>query len=232
LETKIGSETFYTFFVSNVIFVYFCRMNEELKNILIKVGCLYKKYGIKSITMDDVSRELGISKKTLYQYVQDKNELVAQVIELSMEHQIVFFNELYGKGLSAIDELFEVNKMVAQMVKHHNPSEDYDLKKYYPDLYQKIHKIRRDEIYNHILENLKKGKKEGVYRVEMNEEIIAKVQLMRIDSTFDNQVFSSEELLSPQAFLETFIYHIRGIASDKGIKILEHKLKELESNNN
>jgi len=206
-------------------------MNEELKNILVKVGCLYKKYGIKSITMDDVSRELGISKKTLYQYVQDKNELVAQVIDLGMEKQIVVFNELFCKGLNAIDELFEVNKMVAQMIKQHNASEDYDLKKYYPDQYQKIHKIRREEMYSHILANLKKGKEEGLYRVEMKEDIIAKVQLMRIENTFDNQIFTDEELLSPQAFLETFIYHIRGIASEKGIKILEQKLKELDNNN-
>src|ERR1035437_4149972 len=157
-------------------------MNEELKNILVKVGCLYKKYGIKSITMDDVSRELGISKKTLYQYVQDKNELVAQVIDLGVENQIAIFNELFCKGLNAVDELFEVNKMVAQMVKQHNASEDYDLKKYYPDQYQKMHKIRREEIFGHILANLKKGKEEGLYRVEMKEEIIAKVQLMRIRS--------------------------------------------------
>jgi len=206
-------------------------MNEELKNILSKVGCLYKKYGIKSITMDDVSRELGISKKTLYQYVQDKNELVAQVIDLDMEHQITIFNELFCKGLNAVDELFEVNKMVAQMIKNHNPSEEYDLKKYYPDQFQKIHKVRREEVYNHILSNLKKGKQEGLYKSELNEEIIAKVQLMRIENTFDNQIFTEDELLSSKAFLEIFIYHIRGIASDKGIKILEQKLIELEINN-
>lgn len=86
-------------------------------------------------------------------------------------------------------------------------------------------------MYSHILANLKKGKEEGLYRVEMKEDIIAKVQLMRIENTFDNQIFTDEELLSPQAFLETFIYHIRGIASEKGIKILEQKLKELDNNN-
>jgi AcrR family transcriptional regulator len=225
-------ETFYVFFVSDVFFVYFCRMNEELKNILIKVGCLYKKYGIKSITMDDVSRELGISKKTLYQYVQDKNELVSQVLEMDMERQIAVFDELYHKALNAIDELFEVNKKVLQMIKSHNPSEEYDLKKYYPDQYQKMHKIKRDEMQKHILLNLQKGKKEGLYRVDLNEEVITKVQLMRIENTFDNQIFTDDELTSQKTFLEIFVYHIRGIASDKGIKILEQKLRELESNNN
>ena len=69
-------ETFFVFFVSIVYFVYICTMNDELQNILRKVLTLYRKFGIRSVTMDDVSHELGISKKTLYQYVRDKDELV------------------------------------------------------------------------------------------------------------------------------------------------------------
>ena len=56
-------------------------MNEDLKNILLKVRELYMKYGIKSITMDDVASEIGISKKTLYQFVTDKDELVGKFID-------------------------------------------------------------------------------------------------------------------------------------------------------
>jgi AcrR family transcriptional regulator len=207
-------------------------MNEELKNILTKVGCLYKKYGIKSVTMDDISRELGISKKTLYQYVQDKNELVGHVINLAIENQINAFDKIFNLGLNAIDEIFEVQKVLRQMIRDNNPSEEYDLKKYYPDQFQKILTIKRDQIFSHTLANLKKGKAEGLYRPELNEEIIAKIQWMRVQSTIENQIFTDDELISPQSFLEVFIYHIRGIASDKGIKVLEKKLKELESNNN
>ena len=204
-------------------------MNDELKSILQKVRCLYMKYGIKSVTMDDVSRELGISKKTLYQYVKDKSELVEGIIDEELERHTDYFNTLFGKGLNALDELIEVHKSVSLMLKEHNPAVEYDLRKYYPDQYQRIVSIRREHMYNNILANLRKGKEEGLFRAELNEVIIAKLQILRIENTFDNPFTSAEEFTSEKAFLEMFIYHIRGIASEKGLKELEIKLKELEN---
>ena len=182
--------------------------------------------------MDDVSRELGISKKTLYQYVKDKTELVEKIVELEIEKYGCFFEELLSKKLNAIEELFEVQRMVARMLREHNPSQDYDLRKYYPELYAKVLKIRRERMYNNILCNLKKGKADGLYRSELNEEIIAKIQLLRVETTFDTEIFTIEEIISTKVFFEIFIYHIRGIANEKGIEVLEQKLKELENNNN
>ena len=210
----------------------FIIMNDELVTILTKVKSLYSKYGIKSVTMDDVSRELGISKKTLYQYVKDKTELVEKIVELEIEKYGCFFEELLSKKLNAIEELFEVQRMVARMLREHNPSQDYDLRKYYPELYAKVLKIRRERMYNNILCNLKKGKADGLYRSELNEEIIAKIQLLRVETTFDTEIFTIEEIISTKVFFEIFIYHIRGIANEKGIEVLEQKLKELENNNN
>jgi len=206
-------------------------MHEDLIHILTKVKVLYNKYGIKSVTMDDVSRELGISKKTLYQFVKDKTELVEKIVELEIDNYGCFFDLLLSKDLNAIEELFEVQKMITRMVREHNPSQDYDLRKYYPELYTKIVKIRRERMYNNILSNLKKGKNDGLYREELNEEIIAKIQLLRMETTFDTEIFTIEEIMSAKVFYEIFIYHIRGIANEKGIELLDKKLKELENNN-
>lgn len=205
-------------------------MNDELLNILQKVRCLYMKYGIKSVTMDDVSRELGISKKTLYQYVADKNELVQKVVELEIKDRESCFTNLTHPDLNAIEEVFEVNRMVLQMLKEFNPATEYDLRKYYPELFSLVHKVRREKIYSNVISNLKKGKAEGLYRSDFDEEIIAKLQLSRIESAFDEKVFTQDELMSPRIFKEIFIYHIRGIASDKGLKILDEKMKELNNN--
>lgn len=190
------------------------------------------KYGIKSVTMDDVARELGISKKTLYQYVNDKNELVQKVVEMEISEKAKDFSKLNCPGLNAIEEVFEVHKSVLKMLKDYNPSTEYDLRKYYPELYAQVIKVRRERVYNNILSNLIKGKSEGLYRPELNEELIAKLQLSRVEAAFDDKIFTQDELLSPKLFLEMFIYHIRGIANEKGLKVLDQKLKELENNNN
>jgi TetR/AcrR family transcriptional regulator, cholesterol catabolism regulator len=190
------------------------------------------KYGIKSVTMDDVSRELGISKKTLYQYVSDKNELVKKVLELEISDRAKDFSKMECPELNAIEEIFEVHKMVRDMLKNYNPSTEYDLRKYYPELFAQLVKVRRERIYNNTLANLAKGKAEGLYRKELNEELIAKLQLSRVEAAFDDKIFTQEELLSPKLFLEMFIYHIRGIANEKGLIVLEKILKDLENNNN
>lgn len=200
-------------------------MNEEIKHILEKVGLLYQRFGIRSVTMDDVAGELGISKKTLYQHFADKEELVTKVTDymISIRHNCL--NEIHSKGLNAIDELFEVAEHVGQMIKDHNPATEYDLKKYYPDEYQKIRIIKREMMYESVLNNLRKGMDEGIYRKEMKPEIIAKLHVARVEGMMESDLFSAEDYHNREQFREIMIYHIRGIANEKGIKILEEKLK-------
>jgi TetR/AcrR family transcriptional regulator, cholesterol catabolism regulator len=201
-------------------------MNEELKNILEKVKVLYFRYGIKSVTMDDVARELGISKKTLYQYVVDKNDLVAKVMDLEIDDNCGSLTHLFNDSLNAIEQLFEAHRFINKAMKEYTPVSDYDLKKYYPDIYRKLHQVRRDQMYTRILENIKKGKAEGLYRADLNEEIIAKLHVSRFENVFDTEIFSNEEKTSYRVFYEFFIYHIRGIANENGIKLLEKIQKE------
>jgi len=105
-------------------------MNEDFKNILLKVRELYMRYGIKSITMDDVASHLGISKKTLYQHVSDKDDLVGKVIDLEISSQDHEMECMKAADLNAIEKLLMVSKMINHKLKQMNPSTDYDLKKY------------------------------------------------------------------------------------------------------
>lgn len=204
-------------------------MNEELKNIMLKVRELYMKYGIKSITMDDVARELGISKKTLYQYVTDKDDLVGKFIDNEILMRQEEICKCFRIGFNAIEQLFEISVFMNKLIRNQNPATEYDLKKYYPRHYLKTVKARREGIYNYILLNLKKGIKEGLYREEMDKEIIAKLYLWRTENTSINDLFSVEEFTSLRLFVELLTYHIRGIATEKGVIELEKKIKELEN---
>jgi AcrR family transcriptional regulator len=207
-------------------------MNEELKIILLKVRELYMKYGIKSITMDDVAVELGISKKTLYQYVTDKDDLVGKFIDNEIALRQEEICKCFKVGFNAIEELFEISIFMNKIMRDQNPATEHDLKKYYPHHYQKIVKARREGVYNYILLNLKRGKKDGLYRAGMDEEIIAKLYLSRVESIHLNDLFTVDEFTSIKLFIELLTYHVRGIATEKGIIVLEKKIKELETTNN
>jgi AcrR family transcriptional regulator len=204
-------------------------MNEDLKNILLKVRELYMKYGIKSVTMDDVASEIGISKKTLYQFVTDKDELVGKIID----HEIILRQQeicnCFKVGYNAVEELFEISLFMNKQMREQNPATEHDLRKYYPHHYEKIVKIRKEGIYNYILLNLKKGKTEDLYRAEMDEEVIAKLYLSRSEIIHTNDLFTVEELTSVKIYKELLIYHVRGIATEKGIEVLEKKIAGLEN---
>ena len=203
-------------------------MNKELQNILEKVGELYNKYGIKSVTMDDVARELCISKKTLYQYVENKNDLVSLVFNYLMHNKDCSFKDIFEKEQNAVEELLEVGINIIKSFSDYNSSTEYDLKKYYPELFVKLHEDRKGKMYDAILKNIQKGKKEGLFRTNMDEEIIAKIQVSRFLNMGSDDFMNTGEMLKPQNILELFIYHIRGIANNKGLEILEKTLKEID----
>lgn len=197
-------------------------------NIIQKVRSLYLKYGIKSVSMDDVAKELGISKKTLYLHIKDKTELVEKVIEAEITERSNCFEGILKRDLNAIDELFEVNKVVAKDKEAYNLSVEYDLKKYYPELWEKMRQARRIKTLEWIKSNLTKGKSEGYYREDLNIGIIARVHVQRIENFSENDIFSQTELFSAKMFKEIFVYHLHGICSEKGIKYIEEKLKGLK----
>jgi len=203
-------------------------MNKELEVILEKVSELYGKYGIKSVTMDDVSRELGISKKTLYLHVENKSDLVTKVLDYVLEKGNCEIQKLHEKELNAIEELIEVSIHIIKSVKDYNPSTEYDLKKYYPDLFKKMQDVRRDKMYKAVLQNIHKGKKEGLFREDLDEEIIAQMQTSRFMTMGSDEMINPEDVYQPKYILELFIYHIRGIANEQGIDMLNQTLDKID----
>jgi TetR/AcrR family transcriptional regulator, cholesterol catabolism regulator len=221
-------ETFFILFVSKVFFVYICSMNDELVTILKKVRQLYRKYGIRSVTMDDVSHELGISKKTLYQYVHDKDDLVHKVVEIEISDRQERMNISCSDDKNAIEQLLEIARCISTMLKDYSSATEYDLKKYYPDLYLKVRDLRRNHVFRFIFDNLKKGIEEGLYREEIKLDTISRLNVALIDNMVDSEVISIPEFMDPQFFNEFFVYHIRGIVNARGLSFFEKHMPELE----
>jgi len=204
-------------------------MTEEYQDILKKVFALYIKYGIKSVTMDDVAQELGISKKTLYQIVRDKHDLVERVASTERKWQMRSFEQVLDSGLNAIEQLIVVIRTVNRIMKEYSSTYLYDLKKYYPELYRNFRQEGREKMYDSMVHNIKQGKKEGLYRKNLDEVIIAKLYMTRVEAIQDSEIFSESEIHSPGFFREVLVYHIRGMATEKGLQVLQDCLGNLET---
>ena len=202
-------------------------MKDKKSEIVEKIRVLYDRYGIRSVTMDDVVHELGISKKTLYQYFADKTELVSAVMDRVYEIRKKEMDEALKDKKNAIEEMMTYYGLQLKMIKDYKPTLIYDLKKYYPAIYEKVTTRKRKNIYDSVLNNLKRGKSEGLYRSELDEEIIARLNLMRVEATMSSGIFTLEEITSAAFFREVFTYHMYGIVNNKGRQLLDKNIDKL-----
>ncbi len=205
-------------------------MEQKEQEIIEQAIALFNRYGIKSVTMDEFSRRIGMSKKTLYQYFADKNELVEKTVKAMIAQNTCMIAAIEKKQLNAIEELFEMYHFVNEMIKSHNPVLEFDLQRYFPKVFKKLREIHRNNTYNMMLANLNKGKKEELYRADLDEEILAKLNLMRTEYIMHSDLVTQEEMHSKSFFHEIFKYHVFGIISKKGWIYLNENYPEFVNN--
>lgn len=204
-------------------------MEDKKDYILKQTGELYFKFGIKSVTMDDVASELGLSKKTLYQYFKDKADLISQVIEYYSKNPQYCLNSV-GHG-NAIDGYFALRSRIIYILKYFHNTIEYDLKKLYPKLYRKVHKMKRERIFSNTVENLKAGMSEGLYRDDLDVEVIAKLQVGRMLLTLnpENEIFTERETSGIELFDKVIEYHMHAVCTEKGIKYFKQQFNNVRN---
>lgn len=196
-----------------------------MQDIIQKIADIYFRYGIKSVTMDDLARELGVSKKTLYLHFDDKKDVVKKVIHHLIHIQKCGISDMLNKpGANAIDKLMMMTIFFAEHLKNSNASLTYDLQKYYPDVWDEVLEFKREEIFRHIIDNIETGIKEGLYRDDLNYEIIARAYVSRMEMYQTDLWQPLDKYSLTEVFRTLFIYHIRGISNTKGIKYLEENI--------
>jgi AcrR family transcriptional regulator len=202
-----------------------------MEELIQKITDLFLKYGVKSVTMDDIAKELGISKKTLYLHFTDKKDVVMKSIDFSLNHQACTMKELAGvKGENAIDVLLKVSQYLVLAQNKVNQNVNFDLQKYYPEAWEKLKSFRQVHVFNSIRQNILQGIEEGVFRNDFNVEIICYLYVSHIDNSYSD-LLNKSEIRFDELLKTLFIYHIRGIASKLGLDYVEHKLQTLKINN-
>jgi AcrR family transcriptional regulator len=201
---------------------------DKKEQIIMQVFELFMRYGIKSMSMDDIAIHMGMSKKTLYQYFESKDDLVNAVLEKHLEMDQCKVKSLISSKNNAIDDLMHIATTVNDTLKQINPSIHYDLEKYHPQAWKKFGDYKRNFIQKIIKQNILKGIKEELYRSDINVDIVAALYVSKADIVFDASVFPPDKYAFNQVYLEMMKQHIRGIATSKGLKYFEKKLKQIE----
>ena len=208
-------------------------MDEKYHYIITEVGKLFMRYGIKNLSMEDIARELGISKNTLYQYFSDKNDLVSVIVQKSLEETDCEMNIDGSKGETAIDVLIYVSRYLINRFSQINPMLNFELRKYYPEAAEKLKQHRYIHVLSRIEQNLNRGIAEGWYRKELNVKIIAFYYLKWMESFFeynpDEQYL--KDIKQEDMIKELFTYHLHGVLNEKGLNEFYKRIKEQENEN-
>lgn len=194
---------------------------EAKERILLKAHELFNRYGIRSVSMDDIAAQLGMSKKTLYQYYTDKDELVNAVFDTELETNRVRCLESKAQGENAIHEVFVSFDQVQDMLSNMNPSVLFDMQKYHPAAYRKYQDFMHNFLYQLIKNNIESGIAEDLYRADVDVEIMARYRLYSIMLCFNPEVFPSNKtnlVYIEQQLVEHFL---NGLSTSKGQKLIQ-----------
>lgn len=192
------------------------------KEVLSTAEQLFLRYGLKSVSMYDIATEAGISKKTLYQFVSSKEELVDQIVDNHICCEMNLMDELKGSSVNAIDEMLAIAAAVTETLKHMSPGLMYDLRKYYRKTWDKINTLHRGHIYQVVFTNLVTGQQEGMYRPDFDPTVVAQLYVIKAMSLIDEELFPSSQYNKVELVNTHLNYHLAGILSDQGRHYLNH----------
>lgn len=199
-------------------------MGKELtkEKIIVESIELFMNYGVRSVTMDDIAKHLGMSKKTIYQHFKDKEDIVIQATAMAFEEEERKFNEIEATAKNAVEQLYMLTVCLRDRIKlNTNSSILYDLKKYYPRAWEKYRKYKHDVIYDSVMRNLKLGMTEGLFRININPEVLAHLRIGEVELSFNKEFFPEEKFNLVEIHSQLFDHFTYGILSEEGIKLYE-----------
>ena len=201
---------------------------EEIKTRIVSGAMqLFMKYGIRSVTMDDIARHLGMSKKTIYQGFADKDQIVLEVTKL---HQCMWeekANHFADTSAHAIEELLRFSVVFRDQMKQMNPALMFDLFKYHREAWQDWLAYKVKVIKQKIVDTLNRGIREGFFRSDLNVDVLATFRLEQIEMAFNDSIFPHNQYNLEEVQMQLFDHFICGCLTRKGKDLYEESKRKL-----
>lgn len=208
-----------TFFVFKVSYLYLHPIMRE--KIIHKSAELFLNLGFKSVTMDDIANEMGISKKTIYVHFENKTKLVEAVTFTVFENICQGIDCICDASHNPIEELYDIKMYVMHYLKNEKTSPQYQLKKFYPQIYQRLHFKQFEKMHESVKESIQKGIDTELFRSNIDVDFISRMYFNGMAGIKDEAIFP-QSLFTMDYLMESYLeYHLRAIVTEKGLKILD-----------
>jgi AcrR family transcriptional regulator len=187
---------------------------------------LFMRYGFRSVTMDEIAGQTGISKKTLYQFFEDKDALVEIVMQSELEYMQKQCNRQVKEAENAIEEVFLDMDAMEEVMDAMNPQIIFDLEKFYPRTFEKFKKHKNNFLLEVIKKNLNRGMQEEIYRNDLDIDIIARFRLESAFIIFNPELFPHSKYSLLKVSTEICHHYLYGISTTKGKKFIEKYIQQ------
>ncbi len=191
------------------------------ENVLQTATEMFLNLGFKSVTMDDIAQKLGISKKTIYTHFPNKNKLVEATTFNLFDTICEGIDKIIDEQHNPIEEVFRIKRFIIQKVKDERSPSIYQLKKYYTKVHNALMQKQFEMMQTCVADNINKGIAEGYFRKDLDVDLMTRIYFVGISGIKDGDTFPTEQFDMNYLFENYIEYHIRGIATKKGIEILE-----------
>ena len=204
--------------------------SEQFEPMLEQIKELFFEFGIKNLNMDDISRKLGISKKTLYRFVKSKEDLIARLFEYEELNWMEVTKNIGIQDVNAIEKLFKVSLMVYEEMKRFNPMLMFELRKYYETVFLEYHARKLEQISQAMRLNLVQGIEEGLYRQDVNIDAVVAIYINYLIEIHSSDMCKTADITFGELFTVMFENHIRAISTPTGVAFFETRKKEISAN--
>ncbi len=197
--------------------------------ILEKGAQLFFRYGVKSVTMDAIAADLGISKKTIYQHFPDKDSMVLQVVEIFVQQDEVKWAELDKQFPNVIEKMFKSFEMMKEMLSQMDPRLLFEIEKYFPNAYKVFRDYNEKGIHAYLINDFKKGIQFGYFRRDIDVELLARLRMAEVGLAFKPDFYPNNKLSLYETQLTLMDIFMRGILTEKGLTLYNSYQNNLKS---
>lgn len=189
----------------------------EVRQRILEVAIAqFARFGVRTITMEDLARQVGISKKTIYQEFEDKKDLVTAVFAAILEQDRKRLAFIFEQGDGVIEHLVQTSKMMRERLTSINPLVILEVQKYFPDAWNLFESFKEETIQNDLIRVLERGKKLGYFRAEIDSRVLARVRMHQVTSAFDPKNFADPEYNLVEEQMIILDHFLHGIFTEKG----------------
>ena len=186
---------------------------------------LFSRYGLKSVTMDDITRHLGMSKKTIYQHFDDKNQIIRAFADVEMLKQQDCLRDFENTAKDPVEEMVLMMQHMGKTFRRFNPILFYDMQKHYPEAWQQFRQFKLECALNQITNNIERGKEAGLYRKSINSKILGLMRLEQVEAAMNPSLFPPDQYSIHELQVQLLEHFLHGICTLRGHRLINKYLQ-------